>query len=61
MKDPIVLSNAARNAALESLGVTLGNDVAPGAISSNNVGAHGLPSTTPNWPPARLSFPAIQS
>ncbi|HEV7926745.1 MAG TPA: hypothetical protein VGR14_15405 [Verrucomicrobiae bacterium] len=42
MKDPIVLSNAARQAALESLGVVLGNDFAPNAIASNNIGAqHG--------------------
>src|SRR3984885_6549086 len=40
MKDPIVLSNAARNAALESLGVVLGNDFAPTAIASHNGGAH---------------------
>jgi len=40
MKDPIVLSNAARNAALESLGIELGNEIAPSAISSNDVSAH---------------------
>jgi hypothetical protein len=40
MKDPIVLSNAARHAALESLGVVLGNEFAPNAIASNNFGAH---------------------
>jgi lambda repressor-like predicted transcriptional regulator len=40
MKDPIVLSNAARQTALESLGVVLGNDFAPNAIASNNLGAH---------------------
>ncbi len=40
MKDPIVLSNAARQAALETLGVALGNDAAPNAFASNNVGAH---------------------
>ncbi len=40
MKDPIVLSNAARQAALETRGVALGNDAAPNAFASNNVGAH---------------------
>jgi hypothetical protein len=42
MKDPIVLSNAARQAALESLGVVLGNEFAPNAIASPNLGTqHG--------------------
>ena len=40
MKDPIALSNAARKAALESLGVALGNEFAPNAIASNNFGAY---------------------
>jgi hypothetical protein len=40
MKDPIVLSNAARQTALETLGVALGNDFAPNAIAANNIGAH---------------------
>jgi hypothetical protein len=40
MKDPIVLSNAARQTALETLGVALANDFAPTAFASNNVGAH---------------------
>jgi hypothetical protein len=40
MKDPIVLSNAARHAALESLGVALGNEFAPNAIASSNLGAY---------------------
>ena len=40
MKDPIVLSNTARRAALESLGVVLGNEFAPNAIASNNLGAY---------------------
>jgi len=39
MKDPIVLSNAARHAALESLGVVLGSEFAPNAIASHNYGA----------------------
>jgi lambda repressor-like predicted transcriptional regulator len=42
MKDPIVLSNAARTAALESLGVSLGNEFGPAASAWNNAGAqHG--------------------
>jgi len=40
MKDPIVLSNTARQTALETLGVALANDFAPAAFASNNVGAH---------------------
>jgi hypothetical protein len=40
MKDTIVLSNEARQTALASLGVVLGNDFAPNAIASNNFGAH---------------------
>jgi hypothetical protein len=40
MKDPIVLSNAARLAALDSLGVVLGHEFAPNTIASNNPGAH---------------------
>ena len=40
MKDSIVLSNEARHAALERLGVALGNEVSPNAIASNEVGAH---------------------
>ena len=40
MKDPIVLSNTARQTALETLGVALANDFAPAAFASNNIGAH---------------------
>jgi hypothetical protein len=40
MKDPIVLSNAVRDAALETLGIEPGHEFAPGAIASNDVGAH---------------------
>ncbi|HEY3857704.1 MAG TPA: hypothetical protein VGO67_25250 [Verrucomicrobiae bacterium] len=42
MKDPIVLSNAARSAALESIGVAVGNEFGPAAGGWNSGGAqHG--------------------